>query len=136
MASHHHTADVIKFELQLQWEHPVLRGTFHDLPPGPTVRLTGSLAGAVTAPVGAGGRVTLTAPKFKFLARYALEIDFTGYEYLDVDGKSLVAEKARAANDTPASRPFFSSSLSAGWTWSHGASGSRVRRSRTSSMTA
>jgi len=103
MATHRRTVTVVNFELLLQWEHPIVAGLFDTLPAGPIVHATRSRRRVVNAPVAAGGRVTLPVPVLSGGSeRYGLEIDFTGFEYLDVNAKAWVAETARAPNDTRA----------------------------------
>lgn len=103
MATHRRTVTVVNFELLLQWEHPIARGLFESLPAGPTVHATRAGRRVVNAPIAANGRVTLPVPVLSGGSeRYGLEIDFAGFEYLDIANKAFVAEAARAPNDTRA----------------------------------
>jgi hypothetical protein len=99
MATSQTTVTVVNFVLHLRYRDP-RTDSFFSLPAGPLVHAmqgTKSLINAaVTAPA---GRVTLPVP-VKGKAKIALEIDFTGREYLDLAAKAFVAESARTANDT------------------------------------
>src|SRR5690349_1021187 len=96
MATHRRTTTGVNFELQPQWEPPDARGFCETLPAGPTVHVTRNNRRVVNAPVAANGRVTLPVPVLSGGSeRYAIEIDFTGFEWLDVGAKAWVADSAR-----------------------------------------
>jgi hypothetical protein len=99
MTTHRTTATVVAFELHLQFEGPVARGIFEDLPAGPTVHVTRNNRRIANAPIGARGRVSLQVPVAAGSARFAIEIDFAGFEWLDSLNPAWVAQSALRPND-------------------------------------
>jgi hypothetical protein len=98
MATSQTTVTVVNFALHLRYRDP-RTDAFFDLPAGPIVHATAGTKSLINAAVAAAGRVTLNVP-VKGNAKIALEIDFSGREYLDLAAKAFVAESARATNDT------------------------------------